>query len=334
MTMNLEPTEVYDTYWKFAAERQAVYFRRLFDSMGPWTDDPIIAQHRFTNAYRASDRVSQYLIRHVQYGAGDDDPVRSQNSDEMFFRTILFKMFNKIETWQELEWKLGPLKWSNGNLQEVAEELDRMVVGGRSIYSGAYMIPNPPMGGDKKHWNHLTLLDQIMRARVWQHVEQNAVFYFGLRSVYDELAKIPSFGPFLAFQYAIDLNYSDMLICKESEFVVAGPGAIDGISKCFANAKEFKPDEIIAEMADRQDREFERLGLTFGGLFGRKLQLIDCQNLFCEISKYSRVSHPDVGGSAGRKRIKQKYRPASKLMELPFFPPKWGLNERIEACLG
>ena len=31
--------------------------------------DVIIQRHRFTNSYRASDRVSQYLIRHVLYDA-------------------------------------------------------------------------------------------------------------------------------------------------------------------------------------------------------------------------------------------------------------------------
>jgi len=68
----------------------------------PWTDDPILSHFKFTNAYRASDRVSQFLIRNVIY-QGDQQP------DEVFFRTILFKLFNKIETWQRLEKAFGPL---------------------------------------------------------------------------------------------------------------------------------------------------------------------------------------------------------------------------------
>ncbi len=57
----MELSPVMDTYWRFAHERQQVYFKRLQDPVGPWTDDPIIGRYRFTNAYRASDRVSQYL---------------------------------------------------------------------------------------------------------------------------------------------------------------------------------------------------------------------------------------------------------------------------------
>jgi len=42
-------------------------------------------------------------------------------------------------------------------------------------------------------------------------------------------------------------------------------------------------------------------------VFGRKLQMIDCQNLFCETDKYARIAHPDICGLNDRKRIKQQY---------------------------
>ena len=72
----------------------------------PWTEDPIISTFKFTNAYRASDRVSQYLISNVIQKGG-------QKNDEVFFRIILFKLFNKIETWQYLNDKIGEIRYSN-----------------------------------------------------------------------------------------------------------------------------------------------------------------------------------------------------------------------------
>ena len=54
------PTVVYETYWRFAAERQEMFFRKIEGLPAPWTTDTILARHKFTNAYRASDRVSQY----------------------------------------------------------------------------------------------------------------------------------------------------------------------------------------------------------------------------------------------------------------------------------
>ena len=61
------PRPIYERYWYFAAERQEIFHNRLLGMPAPWTLDPILANYKFTNAYRASDRVSQYLIRHVIY---------------------------------------------------------------------------------------------------------------------------------------------------------------------------------------------------------------------------------------------------------------------------
>ena len=60
------------------------------------------------------------------------------------------------------------------------------------------------------------------------------------------------------------------------------------------------------------------------------MQLIDCQNLFCEISKYARVAHPDVMGVSGRTRIKQIYKPLPSPHGV-WFPPKWRLNDKLPA---
>jgi hypothetical protein len=62
---NFQPTVVFETYWEFAAERQRIFEKRLAGDPQPWTTDPILSAHKFTNAFRACDRVSQFLIREV-----------------------------------------------------------------------------------------------------------------------------------------------------------------------------------------------------------------------------------------------------------------------------
>ena len=325
MSARLIPTEVYESYWRFAAERLAVYYRRLNGSAGPLTSDEIISAYRFTNTYRAADRVSQYLIREVQYRAD-----RSQAPSEVFFRTILFKIFNSINTWRELERNLGSISWQSADLSAISALLDRLINANVRIYSAAYIMPSPAFGHKRKHANHLELLSRMMNDGLPGRIERAR----SLKSVYEAIREYPGLGPFLAFQYTIDLNYSSLLSFDEKDFVVAGPGALDGIAKCFHNGGEVEPSLVIQEMVDRQEGEFERLGLDFPGLFGRRLQPIDCQNLFCEISKYARVAHPNVIGVSGRTRIKQHYRrEMNSTMELPFFPPKWGLNVKIEEQL-
>jgi alpha-glutamyl/putrescinyl thymine pyrophosphorylase clade 1 len=334
----MTPTQVYDTYWRFAAERLAIYYRRLSNVSGPWTLDPILRAFRFTNVYRVSDRVSQYLIREVQYR---DD--RSQLPRELFFRTILFKLFNRIDTWEALERTNGPILWDIADLDAINETLNKLLARGRSIYSAAYIMPAPVLGHARKHTNHLALLARMMRDRVPDRI----CLAPDLKTVYEVILEYPGLGPFLAFQYTIDLNYSSMLDFDEGEFVVAGPGARDGIAKCFTGVSGRSPEEIIYWVHERHEDEFSSRGMDFAGLFGRRLQPIDCQNLFCEISKYARVAHPDIVGIANRRRIKQSYRSDARPLPAPMFPRKWRIEipegsytipvfdsaSQIQACL-
>lgn len=309
----LTVTPVFETYWRFACRRQQAFMRRALGAPPPWTDDPIIAAHRFTNAYRASDRVSQYLIRHVLY-EGEQGP------DEVFFRAILFKLFNRIDTWQALSETFGIISWRGFSLPKAARALESMR-SRSAIYSAAYIMPSPSFGAERKHTNHLRLLEHMMKDRAPAKIVDAG----SLEEVFHTLRSYPSLGDFLAFQLAIDLNYSAMLDFSEMDFVVAGPGARDGIRKCFADTGGLCEADIIRLMADIAQDEFERLGLKFQDLWGRALQLIDCQNLFCEVDKYARVAHPDIAGSSGRTRIKQRFAPLQ--MPTPqWYPPKWRIQ--------
>lgn len=160
------------------------------------------------------------------------------------------------------------------------------------------------------------------------NITKKIVYSRSLEEVYHLLLTYPTIGTFLAYQYAIDINYSELIDFNEMEFVVAGPGAKAGIRKCFSNSEEYSKEYIIKYMCEHQEEEFERLGLKFKTLWGRKLQLIDCQNIFCETDKYSRVKHPDIIDCDGRTRIKQKYRINKEKINY-FYPPKWGINNKM-----
>lgn len=313
-TRSVAVTPVFDCYWKFAHVRQQIFFRRVSGASPPWTEDPILKEHRFTNVYRASDRVSQYLIRHVMY----EGP---QKPDEIFFRVLLFKLFNRIETWEALTHRLGALEWSGFDATRYGRVLDGLVASGHRIYSGAYIMPSPAFGNARKHQNHLALLEHMMRSGAPRDVSRAR----SLEEVFRILRAYPSLGDFLAFQFTIDLNYSEMIDFQEKEFVVAGPGAHSGIQKCFADMGGFSDADVIRFIAERADCEFERLELPFQTLWGRPLQLIDCQNLFCEVDKYARVAFPSVVGPSNRTRIKQRYSAAATALP-QWYPPKWNLS--------
>jgi alpha-glutamyl/putrescinyl thymine pyrophosphorylase clade 1 len=313
----LRATPVFDTYWRFGAARQQVYEARVRGDAPPWTTDPILASHRFTNCYRAADRVSQYLISNVIY-SGSQDP------DDLLFRILLFKFFNRISTWELLGSVLGDLARATFGLDRYDQILTEAVSRGEPIYSAAYVIPSPRLGARRKHTNHLLLLQEMLRDGLRYRLQACE----SMSEAFCLLRRYSGIGDFLAYQLIIDINYSTLINFDEMDFVIAGPGARDGICKCFGPGAQGIEADLIRYMSDNQEEHFARLGLNFSGLYGRRLKLIDCQNLFCEVDKYARVAHPEIAGHSGRTRIKQRYVPSDQVVT-SWFPPKWGVNASL-----
>ncbi len=311
-----KPSIVFDSYWKFASERQNIFFNRICGQY-PLTVDEILLKHKFTNAYRASDRVSQYLIKNVIYNTS------SYSELDILFRILFYKIFNKISTWEMVESEFGKISLTNFSFQRINNLLNEAKLNKETIYSGAYIMTSGQsiFGNKFKHSNHLKLLETYVNPTFLEKIQTSK----SLEDVYKTLLNIPTFGPFLAYQYSIDINYSPLIDFSEMDFVVPGPGAKDGIRKCFHSLGDYSEADVIKWVADRQEIEFNRLNINFKSLWGRRLQLIDCQNLFCETDKYARVAHPEVMGISDRKRIKQIYKPLKDDI-IYFYPPKWKLK--------
>ena len=310
------PSIVYNTYWKFAEERQNIFFKKFNGLEFPWTNDQILNDHKFTNVYRATDRVSQYLIKNI-VNKGD------QTIEELFFRILLFKTFNKISTWEFLETEVGEINLKNYSFKKYDKILSGLFQK-TSIYSAAYIMASGKSfyGYERKHQNHLKLIEVMIKEKLPYKLSNCKKMY----KAYNLLLTYPTIGEFLAYQYITDLNYSSILDFDEMEFVKAGPGAKDGISKCFETFGDYCYEDIIRMIADTQDVEFNRLNIKFQKLWGRPLQLIDCQNIFCEVDKYSRLAHPEISGHSNRSRIKQKYTNLEKPPIEYVFPSKWNIN--------
>jgi alpha-glutamyl/putrescinyl thymine pyrophosphorylase clade 1 len=310
---------VYEYYWRFASERQRAFERRVAGEQWPWTDDPILQKYKFCNVFRAADRVSQYMIRNVCY---HDEPC---SPEDRLFQIVAFRTFSKIDTWEGIRARLGRYP----TLADLAgggftNALDSVRAEQGGLYTGAFILcATDAYGRRLKHLNHVELFKHMF---LLDDLGQKILGAESLRQVYDLLHAYPLMGDFMSYQVAIDLNYSALVDFSENDFTQAGPGALRGIKKCFESLGDYRPNDVILWMTDNQDREMERLGLPFDGLWGRPLHAIDCQNVFCETDKYCREAVPEL--ASARKRIKSKFAPLAKAVDL-FFPPKWGINEKL-----
>jgi alpha-glutamyl/putrescinyl thymine pyrophosphorylase clade 1 len=307
---------VYELYWIFASRRQAAFEARSAGKRWPWTDDPILRTYKFCNVFRAADRVSQFMIRDVAYGHDSES-----TATDRIFQIVAFRTFSKIQTWRGVRDELGGAPriehLRNGSFERA---LDRVKIASGGLYTGAFILcANKAFGFDEKHRNHVGLFKHMFLEHA---CAERLLQAQSLETVVRLLESFPLLGPFMAYQTAIDLNYSELINFSENDYTQPGPGALRGLKKAFTTLGDYSPAETIMWMVERQEEEFARLDLPFSGLFGRKLHGIDCQGLFCELDKYCREAVPDL--ASARSRIKAKYIAAHGDIDL-FFPPKWGL---------
>jgi 5-hmdU DNA kinase-like protein len=307
---------VYELYWSFASKRQAAFENRIAGESLPWSQDRILQTYKFCNVYRAADRVSQYMIASVACSSEVD------SSADRFFQIVAFRTFSNIATWEALKSILGrsPLisDLSSGRFEQALDVIKERNGG---LYTGAFILcANKAYGFDLKHQNHVALFkDMFVRNALDKKIGSSR----SLKELVELLQSYPLIGPFMAYQIAIDLNYSSLLSFGENDYTQAGPGALRGLKKAFTTLGDYSPSDAILWMTEHQDIEFRRLGLPFNGLFGRKLHAIDCQGLFCELDKYCREARPEL--ASNRSRIKAKFVPSNLDLKL-VFPPKWELS--------
>ena len=304
--------EIYDLYWYFACERQNIFTKKLNNESAPWTKDPILQEYKFCNSYRVNDRVSQYLLKNVIYNG------KNYSSSDMIFRIILFKLFNKESTWELLLNNFDDITLKTFDINKYSEILEKAMKNKIKIYNDAYIsCANKAFGYNRKHDNHLALLNKMFNI---DKVQNKIIKCSTMEEAFNIIKSYPLIGNFMAYQLVTDINYSEVVNWKENEFTIAGPGSLRGIKKCFIDKGKMSNEDIIRYMYEHQNEEFKRLNLNFKKIGNRPLQLIDCQNIFCELDKYCRQALPEL--KSNRTKIKKHY--IAKKEKINYvYPPKW-----------
>ena len=207
-------------------------------------------------------------------------------------------------------------------MKEYSKILNDAKEKGIKIYNDAYIsCANKAFNYDKKHDNHLALLNKMF---IEDKIQDKIIKCKKMEDAFNILKSYPLIGNFMAYQLVTDINYSDVVNWKENEFTVTGPGSLRGIKKCFIDKGNMTNEDIIKYMYEHQEEEFKRLKYDFKKIGNRELQLIDCQNIFCELDKYLRQAKPDL--KSNRTKIKKKYSPKKSKIEY-MYPPKWKIKK-------
>ena len=308
--------QAFKYYFLFMQERMQI-FHNQYTQNNIRTKDDILFEYKFTNVYRACDRVSQYLITEMA-----DFENKKMDDVDIALNIILFKVFNNIQTWEYLKSNYGNISVGTFDYKKISFLLTKRKEE-NIIFNGAYIMT---ASSDKyrhltyKHERWLNMIDQelIKEKRINKVLKAKSML-----EVYNILSSCTFIGPFLAYQYAIDLNYSNVIDFSENSFVKAGIGAIRGIRKCFIDIDNKSYEYAIQYTQENMDKYRERYCYSFDNLFGRVPTLIDLQNCFCETDKYLRAKLPKL--NMGNIRIKQKYNKSPDAINYNF-PKKWNID--------
>ena len=84
------------------------------------------------------------------------------DDDTLLLRTLLFKVFNKVDTWKAIVNSLGIPVASEFSYSSCENVLDDLRRNGRSLYSAAYIMPSGGRTGTPKHRMHLQLIRRMV----------------------------------------------------------------------------------------------------------------------------------------------------------------------------
>ncbi|KAH9924729.1 uncharacterized protein B0H18DRAFT_909066 [Fomitopsis serialis] len=271
------------------AERHQVFLRRTAGEERPWTTDEILQKYPFTNVFRVYDRTTQYILRHV-INQG------SQDLHESCFRVILFRVFNRIDTWKYLKQQFGELTWADFDVYSYEKVLE---AADGPLYSPAYFCPAPTNVGGKSHFaRHLRLVQLFMEENLPRQLKR----FRYLKDAHGWLRLFPSMGDFTALQLALDLNMLPHFNWSEDEWVGVGPGSKACLRKIFGPGVCSHELEALQWLHATQDEHFSRLGIPVDRrprlcqLRRPGVTMVDLEHALCECEKYSRALHPDIKG--------------------------------------
>lgn len=284
-----------DMFLYFIGERYKIHLRKdIHKKVAPWTKDRILKTYRFTNVRREHDRNTKWLIQNVSENT-------SLNKREKILNTILFRLFNKIET-AEL---IGiPISLSDIKSLDIDKYTTKFKANEKQLngfFTGAYMN-----SGMLREFHKLTedYYSPISVMKVLQSMEQR---HFPRRiwksnnpqEITELLTTYNGISKFIAYQLFVDFTYIEDFPFSENEYTLAGIGAERGLKFLFNNSRGLTPEELIFWLRDNW-KAFNQYNTQNGGkhtvnpqiLFqdlpehDRVMNVMSLENCLCEFSKY------------------------------------------------
>ncbi len=291
-------------------ERQQIWVRRsVLKQKFPWTDDPILRDHKFTNVYRELDRSSQWEIQHI---ISD----HSLGLKDLVWKILVFRTFNKPELF---DFAQGIPAYEGFDFEEFFNTVEAFRATGQNPFTSAYYINNTACPGQSRDWCYCYHALPKLHAALPKIVKMILTNEHPTKLV-AEFVKLPCIGKFLAHEFYISLTYAARYWRKpifrwdENSWTNVGPGASLGIRLIFPSLATTKEQENaiywLRDIAPNYIHkhfigfEFlkwnEKIRKYYLARSGCNLTLHQIEMCLCEFSKYWKMQ---IGQGKQRSRF-------------------------------
>lgn len=297
-----------------ANERNRIYTLKELGLKKPWTNDEVFMDSYFCNVFRNYDKVSKYIINNLI----NLHPYHPQ----LWASIVMTRMISRLETLKKLKENnalIGDYKKAYAVLKEMKDNKE-------SVFTGAFIVNSSVGNGvwmDKLSYLFF-LLDYFNKLRIdgdtldtWLRNNKS------LEDAFLVFKKAPGVANFMAYQYMVDLTYSDYLKenIDDEVWVKLGLGAVRGMNRLLTgepSSAKIKNELFLSqyilqnwkiwvnntleseidktwEIAKLERPELKRTEVAYEYWKFKQLKLQDVEHWLCEYDKYCR------GGSKKRK---------------------------------
>jgi hypothetical protein len=303
-------------YW--INERHKIYLKRADQEPKPWTDDPILRDYKFTNAFRQLDRGTRALWDHLLTGAIDEEV----QVEWLVWTVMWYRLFN-VDSHAEHAGFIVPETFED---RKVLYDYLRDIHGrGAKIFTNAHMTTG--VAGEQK-------IDTYIRAceRAWEQVPSivqacrisgsatygnadgtsyTTSFNGRMQDAFEALLPGYMIGRFVAYEMVCDLRFIEKLWPEGTPSDVftwanMGPGAARGLRRLgrmggmsqgeglkhmrdlYAIAKDHVGEDIITPF--KPSLNLPPDGIQRFDIYA-PFELREIEHSLCEFDKMQRVLH-------------------------------------------
>jgi len=275
-----------DEFWDFIVERQSIYHRRMVQGeLPPWTTNRVLRDYFFTNVYRELDKGTVFLIRNI---------LKLPKDEDLLFAIMVYRLFNDIDTFRFLWLRHKLTYYGAWDWERASRLLNGREAKGIRTFTDAFTVTGVKFGGfpDKvRNICYLIHKQQRLVPTLLKSIKSTS----SLKHLWGIFNDVEGFGRFLAYELAIDVNYSRLVEFSENDWVNAGPGCKRGIQWIWGARNPAKKwEDYIAYLQLHQDRFIENIGRTdeWHQVWpGYALTLRGVEHSLCEFQKYARAKY-------------------------------------------